>query len=61
MTRAKLYLVRRGTYYAGTVALASLSSLQAREGDYVAAAIAGIGALLPLLAAANTKDPNAGK
>lgn len=50
-------LVRRGLYYAATVLLAALGSLQAREGDWIAAAMAGLGALVPLLAAANTKAP----
>lgn len=50
-------LIRRWLYYAATALLAALGSLQAREGDYVAAAMAGLGALVPLLAAANTKAP----
>lgn len=50
-------LIRRGLYVVAVIALAALSSLQAREGDYIAAAIAGVGAAVPLLAAANTKAP----
>lgn len=50
-------IIRRGLYIAAVIALASLGALQAREGDWIAAAIAGLTAGAPLLAAGNTKAP----
>lgn len=54
-TADDLRLMRRGAYIVVAIALAVVTGLQAHNGDWIAATIAGLGTAAQLLAMANTK------
>lgn len=56
-TAEDLRLARRAGYAVVAIALAVVTGLQAHNGDWLAAAIAGLGTAAQLLAMANTKPP----
>lgn len=56
-TAEDLRLMRRAGYVVVAIALATATGLQAHDGDWLAASIAGLGTAAQLLAMANTKAP----